>query len=353
MLLLMAAQYEPASMVWNTQVQPGYLKPGTGACLSVLALAAKYGDVRLATDVFRVLTARDTIFTTHHYELLIQTYLNANDLSAALSVILIMVDTKLKVDAGTCNPLFGYLRREQPGEPSRPLAAFHILQDFEGSGRKVPTVAINACMQASIALGRFEEAIDIYKALHTVSHAGPNTQTFNTLFQGCRQNNRKELAMFFANEMIQLGIRPDRLTYDRLISVSLASDDIEDALLYYQEMRSTSVKPGSSRKMQPRRMTWEAIIYKCVKNGDERAVALLKDYKRFEEEPRRPVEKAVKTRFEEPIVLDPSTTSGDYRSLELERPNSESVAQDTTPNDSEATSASSGIEPQPEGPRGP
>ncbi|KAH7385497.1 hypothetical protein DE146DRAFT_208839 [Phaeosphaeria sp. MPI-PUGE-AT-0046c] len=323
--------YEPVSMVWNIQVQPGYLKPGTGACLSVLALAARYGDVHLATDVFRVLTARETIFTTHHYELLIQTHLNANDLSAALSVISIMADTKLKVDAGTCNPLFVYLRREKAGEPSRPMAAFYILQDFEASGRKVPTAAINACMQASIALKRFEEAIEIYKALHTVSHSGPNTQTFNTLFQGCHQNNRKELAMFFANEMIQLQLKPDRLTYDRLISVSLESGDLEDALLYYQEMRSTNVEPGSTRKMQPRRMTWEALIYKCVKNGDERAVALLKDYKRFEDEPRRPVEKAVKTRFEEPVVLDQLAASGDSRLLETNKPTSKSVAQDVAP----------------------
>lgn len=348
----MTTQYEPASMVWNNQVQPGYLKPGTGACLQVLALAARYGDVHLATDVFRVLTARDTVFTTHHYELLIQTYLNANDLSAALSVILIMVDTKLKVDAGTCNPLFGYLRREKLGEPSRPMAAFHILQDFEASGRKVPTAAINACIQASIALKRFEEAIEIYKALHTVSHQGPNTHTFNTLFQGCSQNNRKELAMFFANEMIQLGLKPDRLTYDRLISVSLEAGDLEDALLYYQEMRSTNITPGSTRKMQPRRMTWEALIYKCVKNGDERAVVLLKDYKRFEDEPRRPVEKAVKTRFEEPIVSGQPATSGDSRPFESEKPISESVGQDPIPGETESGGATSGTEPQSEGTRG-
>jgi pentatricopeptide repeat protein len=286
-------------MVWNNQVQPGYLKPGTGACLSILALAAKHGDVHLATDVFRVLTERETVFTTHHYELLVNTYLNGNDLSAALSVILIMVDSNLKVDAGTCQPLFWYLRNENPGEESRPMTAFTLLQDFEASGRKVPTAAINACIHASIVLNRLEEAIEIYKALHTVSRAGPNTDTFNMLFKGCRLNVRKELAMFFANEMIQLGVKPDRITYDRLITVCLQSDNLEDALLYYEEMRSTPVKAGSKRMMQPRRMTWEALMFRCVEKDDERAVALLRDYKQHEEEPRKPVEKTVKARFDE------------------------------------------------------
>jgi pentatricopeptide repeat protein len=292
--ILTISQYDATSMVWTTRVQPGYLKPGTGACLSVLAIAARHGDVDLATDVFRVLTERQTVFNTHHYELLIQTYLNADDLSAALSVILIMADSNIKVNAGTCIPLFSYLRKNPTEDsPSRPLHAFNILQDFEASGRKVPTAAVNTCIQASIALDHFEEAIEIYKALHTVSKSGPDTQTFNILFQGCSKNARKELAMFFANEMISLNLRPDRLTYDRLISVCLQSDNLEDALLYYEEMRSTPVKPGSSQKMQPRKRTWEALIQRCVDKGDDRAVATLKDYKQFEEEPKKFVEVAV------------------------------------------------------------
>jgi pentatricopeptide repeat protein len=305
-------------MIWNTRVEPGYLKPGTGACLSILALAARHGDVHLATDVFRVLTERETIFTSHHYELLVTTYLNANDLPAALSVILIMVDAKLKINTETCSPLFSYLRREKPDEASRPITAFNILQDAEASGRKVPTAAINACMQASIALDRFDEAIEIYKSLHTVSRAGPDTQTFNVLFKGCNLNGRKELAMFFANEMIQLGLKPDRLTYDRLICTCMQSDDWEDALKYYEEMRSTRVKLGSKETMQPRKKTWEGMILKCVIQGDERAVALLRDYMEHQEEPRIALERAVKQRFETGKIL--AGTDGTTAAGELELP---------------------------------
>src|SRR5690242_8658140 len=78
---LTTIQHDAARIVWTTQVQPGYLKPPSGTCLNVLSVASRHGDVQLATDVFRLLTERETIFTTHHYELLIATYLKANALS--------------------------------------------------------------------------------------------------------------------------------------------------------------------------------------------------------------------------------------------------------------------------------
>jgi hypothetical protein len=293
------AQHDGVNLIWSSQVQTGYLKPATGTCLSVLALASWHGHVSLATDVFRVLTERETVFTTHHYELLIITYLNANDLSAALSVLLIMADANLKIDTGTCQPLYWHLCKTTAKEENRPMAAFSILQEHEAAGRKVPTAAINACIQASISLQQFEEAIEFYKALHTVSHSGPDTQTFNILFRGCYMNTRKELAMFFANEMIQLGLKPDRLTYDRLILVCLQADDIEDALLYYEEMRTVKVRLGSQETLKPRRGTWEALISRCVVRGDDRAVALLKDYQQGTSEPRKNIELAVKSQFEE------------------------------------------------------
>jgi tetratricopeptide (TPR) repeat protein len=307
-MVLILEKYGETSHVWSAQVQPGYLKPGTGTCQFVLLLASRHGDVQLATDVFRILTERGTTLTTHHYELLISTYLNANELHAALSVILIMVDANLRVNTGTCDPLYWFLSAEGADEESRPMQAFRHLQDFETAGRKVPTVAVNACIQASIARKRLDEAIEIYKALHTVAHAGPNTNTFNLLFRGCHLEGRKELAMFFANEMVKLGLRPDRITYDRLILVCLTAGDLEDALLYYEEMTSTSAPGGKKGTLKPRRKTWETLIHRCVQKGDERAVALLKDYKQSVEEPRRAVEKAVVDRFEYGIIRSTDVT---------------------------------------------
>jgi pentatricopeptide repeat protein len=263
-------QPEAASMIWYSQVATGYLRPTSGTCLNVLSAASRTGDVKLAADVFRVLADRNEVFNNQHYEAMIQCYLVVHDLHAALKVVLIMQESNLQVTDEQLHPLYEYLTREK----ERPMDAFMQLQDLERSGRKIPTAAVNVCIAASIKLGDLPEAIEIYKALKSVAKTGPTTATFNELFRGCYMNGRKELAMYLANEMIELDIRPDRLTYDRLILTCNHAGDLDDAIGYFEEMRSEG--------MEPRRRTHEALIQLALEAKDVRCVALLKWYKAAE-----------------------------------------------------------------------
>jgi hypothetical protein len=181
-----------------------------------------------------------------------EAYINSSDLAAALSVVVIMHESGLKVTADSIGPIYFFLVQD----PDRPMEAFNLLRNFEAKGRQVPVAAVNVCLHASVHLLRLEEAIEIYKALHTVVKSGPNTDTFNILFQGCHRAARKELAMFLASEMSQLGLKPDKITYDRLVLVCIQSDDMNDAMLYYEEMR------GQGWGL--RRGTFEAVIKKGI-----------------------------------------------------------------------------------------
>ncbi|CAI6334148.1 unnamed protein product [Periconia digitata] len=258
-------------MIWDTQVISGYLKPPTGTCLNVLSVASRSGNIALATDVFRLLTERNTPFTSHHYEALIECYLTASDLPSALSVILIMHDSGLRVTLDSLHPLYTHLTTSTP---TLPLEAFTHLQSQATAGKKIPLAAINTCIQACIPRRgpstHLTSAIEIYKALHTVCPAGPNTDTFNILFQGCQRETRKELAMYFTSEMLALNVQPNRITYDRLILVCLQAGDVDDALLYYEEMRGMG--------WVPRPRTSEFLVKESVAKGDERGVAVLRDY---------------------------------------------------------------------------
>jgi pentatricopeptide repeat protein len=266
-------------------VIPGYLKPPTSTCVHVLNLSARNGNIRLATDVFRILSERSIALTSHHYEMLLEAYLNAGDLNAAISVILIMAEGGIKVDEASIHPLYTYLKVEE----GRPMQAFDILQNAEATSRKVPTAAINACVQASVNLGKLEEAIEIYKALHTVSRAGPNTATFNILFQGCHRAGRKGLAFFLAAEMLKLNIKPNALTYDRLVLVCCQVNDLDDAFNYYEEMRSMN--------LIPRRGMFEMLIDKGLEEGDSRVCGVMDDMKSCGYPPGRERKKAVLERF--------------------------------------------------------
>lgn len=280
-----ASQVDAVNHVWTSQVVHSYLKPPTGTCVHVLNMAARVGDVKLATDVFRILSERQAVFEQHHYEMLLETYLMSGDLKAALSVAVIMQEALPKIDEAAVSALYRYLMEDH----SRPLEAFELLQNLENSGRKVPTAAVNACMQASVQLGRLEEAVEIYKALHTVSRAGPNTKSFNILFQGCHKAGRKELAMFLAGEMIQLGVVPDAMTYDRLVLVCCTSNDVHDAFLYYEEMKAQG--------HVPRNGTFEKLINTGIEAADTRTPAVLKDWQGLGLGVKREVAEAVRAKF--------------------------------------------------------
>jgi len=235
--------------------------------MNVLITASRAGDAQLATDVFRVLGNRGTVFDHSHYEMLIETYVAASDLRTALSVLSIMAAANVVPDEGSTRPIFRYLR-ELPGGAGE---AFEILRGLRESERIVPTAAVNVVLEAAIHHSQLGEAMEAYKSLHALCAQGPDTGTFNTLLKGCNAAGRKDLAMFLAAEMNALGVKPDALTYDRLLLTCLNEEDYEDAMRYYDEMRAQG--------WVPRQGTFNAVVKKCAEKGDMRAWEVLGDMK--------------------------------------------------------------------------
>lgn len=268
-------QHDATLYAWRKRVETGYLNPPSGICLNVLATASRYGDFRLATDVFRILGNRTHTFQLHHYEALIEAYVNSSDLRSALTVLCVMSAAGIFPTEASTRALFVYLRQEPP----RPAKAFEILKELKDSKRDIPTPAVNCIIEACIHRDDLSQAFEHYKNLHTVCSAGPTTATFNVLLRGCSQATRKDLAMFLASEMLALGVAPDALTYDRLILVCLDADpssdirntgtEYEDALRYLAEMKSMG--------WFPRRGTLVALVKRCSEVGDDRAWELLEE----------------------------------------------------------------------------
>jgi hypothetical protein len=239
-------------------------------CTNVLNTAARHKDPSLATDVVRVLTSRTSKLDVHHYEALISAYANS-DLETSLQILSIMKKARLEPTEATTRPIFESLAKVE----ELPSQAFKFLRSLPKYGRAIPTAAVNVMIEACVAHGNLKEAIKQYKALHEICPSGPNTATFNALLQGCSKScENKDLAMFLASEMAALGIRPDLLTYDRLILVCLTEEDYEDAFRYQEEMKAmfegSELRPG----------TFNALIKKCVAAGDKRTWVLLEEMQR-------------------------------------------------------------------------
>ncbi len=83
--------------------------------------------------------------------------------------------------------------------------------------------------------------------------------------------------MFLASEMQALGIKPDLLTYDRLIMTCLHEDDFEDAFRYLEEMEDVGRASAENAQLGwwMRGGTAAAMVRRCVTDRDPRAWAIL------------------------------------------------------------------------------
>ncbi|KAI9841536.1 MAG: hypothetical protein M1837_000637 [Sclerophora amabilis] len=264
-----AFHLEATNYAWRKRVEPNHMLPPDGICVNVLNTAARHGDRDLATDVFRILGNRSFDFDAAHYEALIEAYAKSEDLIAALTVLCIMNDAGVRPEEASTRAILHTLQQHSDNPPK----AFGSLRKLNREHHRVPSVALNCIIEATVSFGDLERAIEQYKHFHSICPDGPNTHTFNSLISGCNHSGRKDLAMFLAAEMVALKLQPNRLTYDRLILVCLAKgdtpEDYEDAFRYLDEMKG--------RDFIPRRGTYLALIQKCLRAGDNRADMLLKD----------------------------------------------------------------------------
>lgn len=266
-----ALHYDLISFVWNRRVKHGYLNPASGVCFNVLNAAARKGDAELATDVFRVLGERNTVFEPLHYEMLVEAYANAGDLNSAFKILNVMQDSHIFPDDNTIRAIVVYMHKDA----ARPQQGFDALkQDIDNHpNRKVPAAAVNACIEGALFHGQLELAVEFYKTMHVLCRNGANTSTFNLLMKGCSSAGRKDLAMSLVKEMLSQRVRPDQLTYDRLILVCLSEDDYEDAVRYYHEMRSQGYLPRNG--------TLVSLVKTMARAGDSRTENFLDEIERM------------------------------------------------------------------------
>ena len=267
-----ARHHAATAYVWKTQVIPGYINPASGICSNVLATACANGDTDLATDAFRVLGQRSTLFTADHYEDLLTTYLTASppDLRAALSVMTIMAGAYVVPTARTAMPLRDHLAKS----PSEIESALEMLTGLRKRGRIIPVVAVNSILEAYVIRGDFEAALLVYKRMHMYEEDPTteiphkvlaNVETFNILLKGARDTTpvAMQTALFLASESVALGIRPNSVTYDRLILVCVKGERLNLAWQYLQEMDGLgwTLRPGTASLLGGA----------LAKQGDERA----------------------------------------------------------------------------------
>ncbi|KFZ22906.1 hypothetical protein V502_02619 [Pseudogymnoascus sp. VKM F-4520 (FW-2644)] len=304
-----AFDYAGVLYVWRKRVEIDYLRPSDGTLANVLNTAALAGDPTLATSALKMLADRKGELPTSSYEAMLEAYATAKDVTNAFRVLCIMgkaggESTSKTPSSATTRPLFKLLRDEGP---EGIVDAWKALKPLQEEGKEIPIAAVNVILEAAASSGELGLAMRLYKELVNSQPAPastteqsdsstvegtvrPNTQrqtsrkalrvrpdttTINVLLQGCTKIRSslspKRTAMYLASEMARQGIRPDELTYDRLILVCLLEQyqDYEDAFRYLEEMMAMGWRE------RVRNGTWHATARRCARERDGRVDTIL------------------------------------------------------------------------------
>ncbi|KAK6346696.1 hypothetical protein TWF696_006814 [Orbilia brochopaga] len=252
------------------------LNPDDGLCLKVLNTAARHGAPKLALEVIRILHGRNATIGEHHFAALIAAYAKTGDIASAFRTLTVMRQQGVFPTTTTADAIVEAIVSN--GRVTDVDSAYAALKDFATSSSDLEVVdvaAFNAVIAACVRLKDLERALGVFSECATLN-ISPTTETFNILFAGCVEcpadptageaaPPNKELAMFLAGEMKEIGLRPDAMTYEELLKVHLyQEEDYDEAFTYLEEMKEV-VPEG---KVRP--MVYEWIARRLEEKGDER-----------------------------------------------------------------------------------
>lgn len=278
--------HEATLHAWRRRVHTWYLNPPTGICLNVLETASRAGDVKLGLDVFRVLGNRKHVFTIHQYDALIDTYIKANNLPGAFSLMCAMASSGVVPDRGSTRSAVAYMKDNKIPWSN----ALAMLRQLKETKKDIPVEAVNVVLEIMAnSSSQLAPAMDIYNNLHELCKFGANITTFTHLFRCCRTSSnpdRKDTAMYLASEMIALKVSPDSTIFDDIIGICTGTGALDYALQYYTEMRDAGFKPTEA--------TLSELIIATAKAKDRNCYRLLDDLK---------TDGATRTRYLQEIIV--------------------------------------------------
>ncbi|KAL9050544.1 MAG: hypothetical protein Q9162_006571 [Coniocarpon cinnabarinum] len=308
--------YPAITLIWTRQVRADAeaVKPTAGHCLSVLRTAARNADVALAEQAMQLLNKRGIVLGIPHYELLLDAHVgvikslgrpeakteaarqSVRMLEKAVRVIVAMGKAGLTVTRNSTRNFLSCLTQD---ERSLEIVA-RALEHTHTTGSAVPVAAVDTLLEGYIhfaglsgpvdtgtAKAWLDKALALYRRIHILCQTSPGIYTFNVLLNGCVMvGNAKSEAMYLAREMVAIAMRPNAVTYDRLVLVCLRGAEgesgaaateqgeeeedryaHEDAFRYLQEMEG--------KGWIPRAGTLKEMVETCARAGDERAWELL------------------------------------------------------------------------------
>lgn len=247
---------EGVGLAWDRVLSQPSFVPDEGLILSILAVAGRWGRSDMAVQALEMLARNSIQANEHHLNPLLEAYVNAGNIPAALKALSSMRSIGFELHANTLKPLVRRLNT-----PELIDSAFFTLEDMYKAGELVDIAALNALIEASVNIRDLPRVRSTQMAAPSLGLT-PNIDTFNIVLLGCVTMSHRELGDTILSEMADAGIAPSRTTYERIITLALQPPNYEDAFYYLERMKADGHKPGYN--------IYRALIRKCALANDRR-----------------------------------------------------------------------------------
>uniref|UniRef100_A0A1J3IVT5 Pentatricopeptide repeat-containing protein n=1 Tax=Noccaea caerulescens TaxID=107243 RepID=A0A1J3IVT5_NOCCA len=129
------------------------------------------------------------------------------------------------------------------GKARRIDEAFQMLESIENGAAagnpKLSSSLIYGLLDALINAGDLRRANGLLARFGTLvqEHGGPSVLIYNLLMKGYINSESPQAAVSLLDEMLRLGLEPDRLTYNTLIHACIKCGDMDAAMKFLKEMK--------------------------------------------------------------------------------------------------------------------
>lgn len=246
-----------AMYCWQKAIHTFNLRPDEGTCLSMLRLAGKNADPKLATDIIRQLSTSGYPYKEPYFTPLLEAFVAKKDIKSAFNVLDIMRVSGVQPNVRSTLSIKRYLGTDL----DRIDNAYYILEDLRRDGKTVDVAAFNVVIDACATANDLKRTVATYREAKNLG-VTPDVETYNAVLGACIVDAVKGMGTVILDEMKEAGVAPNAETYSRMVALCCTQRNYEDAFNYLEEMKGYGIVPPAS--------CYETLVKKLASENDPR-----------------------------------------------------------------------------------
>ncbi|KAJ1958623.1 hypothetical protein EC988_000198 [Linderina pennispora] len=228
-----------------------------------LRVAARHGDVSLATSIIQAMQGHGYAMQEHHLEPLFEALVQKTQWLPALRVL----ETMRSAGHGAEPATVRCLMRKLQGAKAEELTE-HVFSLLASHSAELPhaisTATLNALVGALAKSRCVEAALDRLDRWFGALHVSRDIHTYELALQGCeRARNKATAEVLFARLLDEDRLAPSQRAYEAMLGTCLTQYVYEDAFVYLESMKAHGMVPGWK--------TYSKIVRRCARVADPRA----------------------------------------------------------------------------------